>query len=277
MNNKFEYNESRWNWRAIVYSGVACDSQDRVYIHRRTHLPAILVFDSKGTFIRSFGEDLFANPHGIWISPDDILFCTDTVNHTVTKLSLDGEVLMTLGTKGKPGKPGEPFNRPTRAVESPSGDIFVSDGYGQQRVHKFASDGTHLLSWGSKGKEPGQFSLPHSIWVGRDERVYVADRMNGRIEIFNTDGEFLDQWVGLMYPNEIYIDKNNTVYVAESGLGTGQPEFLDAGRVSILNAEGEAQAHLRSRISHGIWADSKGDIYVTNLVLGITKHIRQTE
>jgi DNA-binding beta-propeller fold protein YncE len=113
--------------------------------------------------------------------------------------------------------------------------------------------------------------------VGRDERVYVADRMNGRIEIFNTDGEFLDQWVGLMYPNEIYIDKNNMVYVAESGLGTGEPKFLDAGRVSILNANGEGQARLRSRISHGIWVDSKGDIYVTNLVLGITKHVRQTE
>lgn len=275
MSDKFEYKESRWNWRAIVYSGVACDSKDNVYIHRRTHLPAILVFDSKGTFIRSFGEDLFANPHGIWISPDDILFCTDTVNHTVLKLSLDGEVLMTLGTKGKPGKPDEPFNRPTRAVESPSGDIFVSDGYGQQRVHKFASDGTHLLSWGSKGRGPGEFSLPHSIWVGRDERVYVADRMNGRIEIFNTDGEFLDQWIGLMYPNEIFIDKNNTVYVAESGLGTGAPDNLDAGRVSILNAEGETQKQIRSRISHGIWADSKGDIYVTNLVLGITKHVKQ--
>jgi DNA-binding beta-propeller fold protein YncE len=129
---------------------------------------------------------------------------------------------------------------------------------------------------GSKGKDPGQFSLPHSIWVDNDEQVYVADRMNGRIEIFNTDGEFLDQWVGLMYPNEIFIDKNNTVYVAESGLGTGQPEFLDAGRVSILNAKGEGQARLRSRISHGIWVDSKGDIYVTNLVLGITKHVKQT-
>ena len=209
------------------------------------------------------------------MSPDDKLYCTDIGNHTVTKLSLDGQVLMTLGTKGKTGKPGEPFNQPTRAVESPSGDIFVSDGYGQQRVHRFARDGTHLISWGSKGIGPGQFALPHSIWVDRDERVYVADRMNGRIEIFNPKGEFLDQWVGLAYPNEIYIDKNSMIYVAESGLGTGEPEFLDAGRLSILNAKGEVQARIRSRISHGIWVDSKGDIYVTNLVLGITKHIRK--
>jgi DNA-binding beta-propeller fold protein YncE len=277
MSNPFVYGETRWSWKTIVYSGVACDSQDQVYIIRRTHLPAILVFDSEGNFLRSFGEKLFAIPHGIWISPDDVIYCTDTGNHTVTKLSLDGEVLLTLGTKGKVGKPGNPFNRPSRAVESDSGDIFVSDGYGQQRVHKFSSDGDLLLSWGSKGSGPSQFTLPHSIWVDHEDRVYVADRMNGRIQIFNTEGEFLDQWTGLMYPNEIYIDKNNIIYVAESGLGTGQPEFLDAGRVSILNNKGEVQAHIRSRISHGIWVDSKGDIYVTNLVLGITKHIKKKE
>ncbi len=276
MSTAFVYKETLWSWRALVYSGVACDSQDRVYIIRRTPLPAILVFDSMGNFLRSFGEDLFAVPHGIWMSPEDTLYCTDMGNHTVTKLSLEGEVLLTLGTKGKPGTPGEPFNQPTRAVESPSGDIFVSDGYGQQRVHKFAPDGTHLLSWGSQGSGPGQFTLPHSIWVDREDRVYVADRMNGRLQLFTSEGAFLDQWIGLAYPNEIFIDQSGTIYVAESGLGTEAPEFVDAGRVSILNSKGEAQARLRSRMSHGIWVDSTGDIYVTNLVLGITKHVRHT-
>jgi len=277
MSSTFVYSETGWSWRALVYSGVACDSQDRVYVHRRTPVPAILVFERDSTFLRSFGEGLFASPHGIWISPDDTLYCTDTVHHTVTKLSLDGEVLLTLGTKGQPGPPGAPFNQPTRAVESPSGDIFVSDGYGQERVHRFAADGTHLLSWGSKGIGLDQFALPHSIWVDRKDRVYVADRMNGRITIFSTEGTFLDQWIGLMYPNEIYIDKDDTVYVAESGLGTEAPQFLDAGRISILNAKGEPQARLRSRMSHGIWVDSYGDIYATNLILGITKHARKTE
>jgi sugar lactone lactonase YvrE len=275
MSEKFVYDEVL-SWKSIVYSGVACDSQDRVYVIRRTHLPAILVFDSEGNFLKSFGEDLFEVPHGIWMSPEDILYCTDIGNHTVTKLSLEGEVLMTLGTKGQTGAPGEPFNQPTRAVEAPSGDIFVSDGYGQERVHRFSPDGDLILSWGTKGTGPGQFTLPHSIWVDRKERVYVTDRMNGRIEIFNMKGKFLDQWIGLAYPNEIYIDKHNTVYVAESGLGTEEPVFVDAGRVSILNAEGEALARIRSRISHGIWVDSKGDIYVTNLILGITKHVRKT-
>ena len=272
----FAYEETRWSWKTIVYSGVACDSQDRVYIVRRTHLPAILVFDREANFIRSFGEELFSVPHGIWMSPDDILYCTDIGNHTVTKLSLDGKVLMTLGTKDKPGSPGEPFNQPTRAVESPNGDIYVSDGYGQQRVHRFSKDGRFIQSWGSKGIGPGQFALPHSIWVDRQERVYVADRMNGRIEIFDKEGKFLDQWVGLMYPNEIFIDGSNNVYVAESGLGTGEPEFVDAGRVTVLNSDGKLMARIRSRISHGIWVDSRGDIYVTNLPLGITKHVKKT-
>ncbi|MCK5403511.1 6-bladed beta-propeller [Candidatus Bathyarchaeota archaeon] len=275
MSNEFVYRETRWSWKAIVYSGVACDSQDRVYVIRRTHLPAILVFDREGNFLRSFAEDLFVVPHGIWISPEDNLYCTDIGNHTVTKLSLDGEVLMTLGTKGKKGKLGEPFNRPTRAVESPSGDIFISDGYGQQRVHKFSPDGHLIHSWGSRGRGPGQFALPHSIWVDREERIYVADRTNCRIGIFNSEGDFLDQWIEFAYPNEIYMDKNNTIYVAESGLGTGEPEFADAGRISILNAKGEVQGRFQSRMAHGMWVDSKGDIYVTHLVLGITKYAKK--
>lgn len=257
MCDEFVYRETRWSWKALVYSGVACDSQDRVYIFRRTHLPAILVFDSGGNFLRTFAKDLFVMPHGIWISPDDHLYCTDIGNHTVTKLSLGGEVLMTLGTKGKTVKLGEPFNMPTRAVESSSGNIFVSDGYGQQRVHKFAQDGTLLLSWGSKGKGPGQFALPHSIWVDHEERVYVPDRTNGRIEIFNSEGEFIDQWIGFAYPNDVYIDKNNTIYIAESGLGTGEPEFIDAGCVTILNAKSDVKARFRNRISHGIWVTRK--------------------
>jgi len=172
------------------------------------------------------------------MSPDDIQYCTDMGNHTVMKLSLEGEVLMTLCTKGKTGNPREPFNRPTSVAESPSGDIFVSDGYGQQRIHKFSKDGELLLSWGSKGTGPGQFALPHNVCVDSKGRVYVADRTNGRIEIFNSEGGFLDQWMGFASPNKVYVDKNNMIYVAESGLGTSEPEFIDAGQTSILKTKG---------------------------------------
>jgi len=112
-----------------LVSGVACDSQDRVYVFNRSPQPAMLVFDSDGNFLTSWGEDIFKSPHGIWISKDDQAYCTDTDDHTVRKLSLDGEVLMTLGTEGQPGEPGAPFNRPTCAVVAPSGAIYVSDGW----------------------------------------------------------------------------------------------------------------------------------------------------
>jgi len=272
----FVYQESRrWSWKIHAFPGVACDSRNRVYLVRRNPIPTVYIFDDEGNLLSSWGEEIFNEPHGIWISPQDHIYCTDTGDHTVRKLTLEGEVLMTLGTEGRPGKPGEPFNRPTRAAEAPSGNIYVSDGYGQERVHKFSPDGTLLHSWGSKGKAPGQFNLPHSIWVDRKERVYVPDRPNGRIQIFNSEGEFTDQWIGFSFPNELFIDKNGTVYVAESGLGTGSPEFLDSGRVSILNLNGEVLNSLRSRISHGIWVDSIGDIYVTNLILGIQKFVRK--
>jgi len=253
-----------WLWKVYAVPGVACDSQDRVYVVRRAHQPAILIFDSEGNFLTSWGEDIFEEPHGIWISRDDHIYIADTKDHTVRKLSLEGKVIMTLGRKGKPGKPGEPFNRPTRAVESPSGEIFVSDGYGQQRVHKFGPDGTLLLSWGSKGKSPSQFDLPHSIWVDRQERVYVPDRPNNRIEIFTPEGEFMEQWTDLISPNELFINANNIVYVTE---GTAQ-------RISILTLEGKLLTRIRSRSPHGIWVDSEGAIYSAELILGLQKFVR---
>jgi len=267
---EYTYEEAEeWPWKIYAVPGIACDSQDRVYIVRRTHQPAVLVFDSEGNFLTSWGEDIFEAPHGIWISPDDYMYVTDTKDHTVRKLSLEGEVLMTLGTKGKPGKPGEPFNRPTRAVESPSGEIYVSDGYGQQRVHKFAPDGTLLLSWGSVGNGLGQFNLPHSIWVDRQERVYVPDRPNNRIEIFTSEGKFVEQWTNLISPNEIFIDANNIVYVTCS-TAEGVPG------VSILTLEGKVLTHFQCRSPHGIWVDSKGAIYVAELILGTQKFVRKT-
>ena len=114
-----------------LISGMACDSQDRVYVFNRSPKPAMFVFDREGNFLKSWGEEIFSSPHGIFISDDDQIYCTDTVDHTVRKLSLDGEIVMTLGSEGKPGEPGAPFNKPTRAVVAPSGEIYVSDGYGQ--------------------------------------------------------------------------------------------------------------------------------------------------
>ena len=200
-----------------VVSDIATDSQDRVYACVRLRQEPdhnegeIWVFDRDGIFLASWGKDIFDIPHGMWIGPDDDIYYTDSGDHTVTKFDTDGRVLMTLGTKGKPGPPGEPFRSPTRAVLSSSGEIFISDGYQQNRCHRFTADGQKVLSWGSGdpvyyqqyvlgnvtgtgGSGPGEFNLPHDITVDRNDRAYVLDRENNRLQVFTNEGEFIEQW-----------------------------------------------------------------------------------
>ena len=254
-----------------VVSGVACDSQSRVYVAVRdlpypeTLSGAILVFDRDGKFLHSFGEDLFTTPHLLYITPDDVLFYTDATDHTVHKFSPSGELLMTLGGyEMGPGErpidrfkttsaPGEPFNRPTKVVPSQSGDLFVSDGYGQNRVHRLTAEGEVIASWGETGKGPGQFELPHSLNVDKNDRVFVLDRPNNRCEIFNANGEYLEEWGNLRNPNDMVIDENDVIHMAE---GRG---------VLLLTLEGERIGHWAAGPCHGMWIDSRGDLYLAML------------
>jgi DNA-binding beta-propeller fold protein YncE len=256
-----------------VNSGIAVDSADRVYVVDREPEPAIVVFDREGRFLTSWGEDLFPLPHEIWISPDDRLFITDCRDHSVRICTTEGKVLQTLGNPGNIGAPGEPFNMPTRAVQAPSGDIFVSDGYGQQFVHCFSSDGTWKHSWGGKGSQPGQFTLPHNIFITPDERVAVADREpNNRLQFFDFDGGFLEQWPGRLYPCGLFIDPDGAVFVAEGG---GVSLFSPGGRLMsqfVVTGGPDDRPHG----AHSLWVDRHGDLYVgevgvENLVFKYTR------
>ena len=149
---------------------------------------AVLVFDRNGKMLDSWGQDLFTTPHGIWIGPNDEVLLADSNDHTVRKYTPSGELRLTLGTKGEAGAPGAPFNRPTRAALTGAGDLFVSDGYGQDRVHRFTGDGELVLSFGETGKGPGRLNLPHDVTVGDDDRVYVLDRENRRCQVFRPGG-----------------------------------------------------------------------------------------
>jgi len=246
---------------------VAVDSQDRVYVASRDPEPCVLVFDREGHFLTSWGEDVFVvvgGLHGIWIGNEDQVYCTVALNHAVHKFTTEGELLATLGTPGQPGAPGMPFNMPTKAVLSPWGEIFVSDGYGQERIHRFSPDGELLLSWGCKGTGPGQFDTPHGIWADRRGRVLVADRANNRVQVFDADGDFLSEWTGLGWPNDIYIDHDGNAYIAEAHNG-----------ISILNLDGELLARWGEKgpapgqfadMPHGLGVDSHGDLYVAEVV-----------
>jgi sugar lactone lactonase YvrE len=191
----FEVNE---NWAKVPeeialgdVAAVGVDRQNRVYAFNRGEHP-VAVFDAEGNLLRTWGEGVFHRPHGVHMGPDDTIYLTDDGDHTVRKCALDGKVLMTLGIPGEP-KPymsGEPFHRCTHTALSPQGELYVSDGYGNARIHKYTADGKLLMSWGEPGTDPGQFNIPHNICCGRDGWVYVADRENHRVQVFDGNGRF---------------------------------------------------------------------------------------
>jgi len=209
----------------------------------------------------------------------------------VNKLTLDGKVLMTLGNKGKPSdtgytfvgeggkqlhimeaiyttkRGGPPFNAPTGVALAASGEIFVSDGYGNARVHKFTPDGNLIMSWGEPGSGPGQFIVPHAIAIDACGRVLVADRHNNRIQIFDQEGKYLTEWNDVILPTDIYIDKDQVVYVAEL-----EPRLsifdLDGNLLARWGNEGRTKEDPLFVTLHSVVADSRGDVYVAE-VMGI--------
>ncbi len=245
-----------------VTPAVATDSSDRVYIARRDP-PAILVYDSEGNFLAVWGEDLFKNPHSVWFNEQDQMYVADVDDHTVRKLDTEGRVLQTLGTPDAVGAPGQPFNRPTWAVEAPWGDIYVADGYGQFRVHRFSADGTLLQSWGEEGTGPSQFALPHGLRVDSRGRVLVLDRENRRMQIFDAEGKYMGEWPDLDGPNDLYIDSDDKVYMAEGNYRISVFD-LDGELLARWGEQGEAPGQFANG-PHGLWLDSQGDLYVAEV------------
>ncbi len=264
-------------WRFKEVAAVGVDANDNVYAFNRGEHP-MMVFDRNGNFLRSWGEGIFPRAHGITLAPDDTLFCTDDGDHTVRKCTLDGKVLFTLGMSGKPAPfmSGNPFNRCTHvAIDPRNGDFYVSDGYGNARVHKYSPEGNLLFSWGESGTDPGQFNIAHNVATDKDGWVYVADRENHRVQVFDANGKFETQWVNMARPSGLYIDQASEIaYIGEIGSAIGpNAEALRLGsRLSIYNTKGELLARLGDQppgeapgqfISpHGISIDSHGDIYV---------------
>ena len=283
-----------WGWTEVA--AIATDSKDRVFVFNRGDHP-IMVFDRDGSFVTSWGEGVFARAHGITIGPDDSVYCTDDLDHTVRKFTPEGRLLMTLGTRGKPSITGAtsidyrtiqlaglPFHFPTNVALSAEGDIYVSDGYGNARIHKFSPDGRLLFSWGEPGHGPGAFHVPHGIAVDQKGTVFVADRENHRIQLFSPTGQFLDEWKGIARPCQIAFDRIGNLFIAELGYragmwpGTSAPSAnATGGRVSIFNAKGELVNRWGGGDNptapgdffapHDICLDSRGDVYVAEVVM----------
>src|SRR5512132_1003950 len=265
-----------WTFKEVA--AVAVDRKDQVYCFTRGEHP-IIVFDRDGNFVRSWGEGIFKRAHGATIGPDETIFLTDDGDHTVRKCTLDGKVIFTLGVPGQPEpyQSGEPFNRCTHVAFSPKGEIYVSDGYGNSRVHKYSPDGKHLMCWGTTGTDPGQFNIAHNIATDDDGWVYVADRENHRVQVFDGNGKYETQWVNMHRPCGLYCCRGAHLEFIIGELGPGmtvnrnQPNI--GPRLTIVNARGTAIARLGGEAGpgleagkfiapHGLAVDSRGDIYV---------------
>lgn len=265
-----------WEWGWIP--AVACDSQDRVYVYSRSEHP-LVIFDRNGNFLDSWGEDVLEDAHGIYIDAEDNVYCTEWLGHCIRKFNSKGELVLTIGTPGVEGtNDGDPFRRPTDIAISSTGEIFVSDGYQNARVHKYSGDGEHIFSWGEWGTGPGQFELSHCVRIDKHDRVWICDRTNDRIQIFDTDGNFLEERTGLLKPDTIYFDRNeDVVYVAELtqqvSIYTLDGELITKwGGAQKSDKPGEFAAY-----PHGIWADSRGDLYVGEVQMDgrLQKFVRQ--
>jgi DNA-binding beta-propeller fold protein YncE len=268
-------------WRFGDVAAVGVDRHDRVYVFARAEHP-MMVFNCDGSFLRSWGEGEFVRPHGVHIGPDDCIYCTDDGDHAVRKYTLDGKLLLKIGTSGKPAPfmSGLPFNRCTHTALAPNGDIYVSDGYGNARVHRYSADGRLLASWGQPGTGPGQFNIAHNICCDEGGWVYVADRENHRIQVFDAHGRYETQWNNLYRPCGLCMccGAQPRFYVAELAPGRefSNRDWPGLGpRVSILDGKGQLLARLgdyggpdapSSFIApHGIAVDSQGAIYVAEL------------
>jgi DNA-binding beta-propeller fold protein YncE len=187
-------------------------------------LAPILRFDMSGRLLKAFGAGMFVFPHGLFVDQEGNVWVTDGQGkdgkgHQVFKFSPDGKVLLALGKPGVAGDGPDEFNAPSAVLVAPNGDIFVGDGHGgntNSRIVKFNKDGKFIKTWGKKGAAPGEMDIPHTLAMDSRGRLFLGDRQNNRIQIFDQDGVFLDQWSQFSRPSGIFIDKNDTIYVADS-------------------------------------------------------------
>ena len=273
-----------------------CDNNDNLYLATRDPEHPIILIDPEGNYIKSFGKGLFKFIHSVFITNHQTLLCADSNQHVIRELTLDGEWIRDLGNLGIPSDSGyngeiwrdmhrqgriipmnlsfqnnwsfiegiktithaaPPFNRPTCAVETSKGEIFVSDGYANCALHKFSQRGDLLGTWGAPGMEPGKFFVMHSLWLDKQDRIWVADREGNSIQVFNDQGELLAYCSeGLYQPSEIWAD-DHYIYVGERGGIT----IFDYD----INVVAQLGYYMSSLMTHGFCGDSKGNLYIMTL------------
>ncbi len=278
-------------WNLIQVPGVAIDSRGQILVlHRGAH--PILVFESAGKFVRSWGDGMFSEGkvaavasgdrgpgasgysavygpagcdscgvHSIRVDPAGNSWVVDAPGHVIYKMDGRGKVLLQLGQKGVAGMSPTNFNLPTDVAFGSNGDIYVSDGYGNPRVVKYSADGKYLLQWGKRGSGPGEFQLPHNIVVDGRDRVYVTDRDNRRVEVFDATGKFLTEW-------------RDTGGVSARAI-TADQHIWTGGVLRSLDGKPVAKLSSETPTAHGIAVSKSGDVYVAQLSGVVQKFVRK--
>jgi streptogramin lyase len=267
-------------WGALA--GIAVGPFDHVWTFNRGDDP-VQVYTLQGDLVRTWGKGEFREPHQVRIDGKGHVWLADSGLHVVREYTPEGKLLLTLGTKGEPGEDSTHFNRPTDVAVTARGDIFVADGYGNNRIVHFDDRGQFVKTWGELGVGEGMFSIPHSIAVDSQGRLYVADRNNARVQVFDQSGGFLAQWRDLMVPWHIVVSENDEIFVCGSspmrwpriaipGLIVGIPPkdqivmvFTPDGRVKRLASFLKGQRSGEVDWVHAIAVDRRGDLYLGDI------------
>lgn len=264
--------------------GVVVDRQDQVWLFTRAN-PPVQVYTRDGKYVRGWGNEHIGTSHGLRLDAQGHVWTTDTANHVVMEFTPQGKPLRTLGTRGVPGEDAAHFDKPTDVAITPEGELYVADGYGNNRIVHFDRQGRFVKSWGRLGTAPGEFNLPHAIVADSRGRLYVADRSNARVQVFDPQGKFLAEWRNLMVPWGLTITANDEIWACGCSPMTWRKDdrhlscppkdqllvrFDTSGRALQLwtlplGAEGKERPGELNWL-HGVAVDSRGDLYVTDII-----------
>ena len=271
---------ARFKWAQMA--GIAVDSQDQIHIFTRSQ-PTVQVYKIDGTLVRAWIMEDSSGSHFIRIGPEGNIWTANISENVVRKYNPKGKLLLTLGEPGVAGTDEVHFDRPTDMAILPTGDIFVSDGYNNRRVVHFDAKGKFINQWGRDGSGPGQFALPHSIVADSKKRIYVADRENARIQVFDNKGKLLSVWEDTITPWGLYITKKDELWVCGSSVfkdGEGNCVVLPPGDQLLMKLDLTGKVLIKIPLKmtreppgktgelnwvHAVAFDSQGNLYLGDI------------